>query len=58
MTAHHNKPGPGGDLDAPLELLAGCVRTVGATPTIGEPAPLPTTPRPPRPPTTTTTVLG
>jgi hypothetical protein len=47
---------PGGELDVPLELLASCVRSIGAEPTVGEPVPLPTTPRPPAPPTTTTIV--
>ena len=47
---------PGGEMDVPLELLAACVRSLGATPTLGDPVPLPTTPRPPPPPTTTTVV--
>ena len=47
---------PGGKLDVPLELLAACVRSLDAAPTLGEPVPLPTTPRPPPPPTTTTVV--
>lgn len=46
---------PGGDLDAPLTLLAECVRTTGAAPTIGTVVPPPTIPQPPTtvPPTTT-----
>jgi hypothetical protein len=47
---------PGGELDLALELLATCVRSLGAEPTLGDPVPLPTTPRPPAPPTTTTVV--
>lgn len=46
---------PGGDLDVPLTLLAECVRTAGAAPTIGTVVPPPTIPQPPTtlPPTTT-----
>jgi hypothetical protein len=47
---------PGGDLDVPLEVLATCVRTLGAAPTVGSVVPPPTTPRPPTTPTTATTV--
>ena len=47
---------PGGELDVPLEILADCVRTAGAAPTIGSVVPPPTTPRPPTTPTTGTTV--
>jgi hypothetical protein len=47
---------PGGELDVPLELLAACVRSIGAAPTLGEPVPLPTTPPPPTTSTTTTVV--
>lgn len=49
---------PGSEMEVPLDLLASCVRAVGAEATIGEPVPLPTTPRPPTTPTTATTVLG
>lgn len=45
---------PGGELDVPLQLLAACVRQVGAQPTMGTALPPPTTPRPPTTPTTTT----
>jgi len=49
---------PGGDLDVPLALLADCVRTSGAAPTIGTVVPPPTIPQPPTtPPTTTTEAL-
>lgn len=47
---------PGGELDVPLELLAGCVRTSGAAPTMDDVVPPPTEPRPPTTPTTATTV--
>ena len=46
---------PGGELDVPLEILAGCVRSAGAAATIGSVVPPPTTPRPPTTPTTATT---
>jgi len=50
---------PGGDLDRPLQLLAECVRTVGAEPLLGSAVPLPTSPLPPTTTTsTTTTVVG
>jgi len=49
---------PGGELDVPLEILADCVRTSGAAPTIGSVVPPPTEPRPPTtPPPTTTEAL-
>jgi len=47
---------PGGELDVPLDLLALCVRQVGAAPTVGSLVPLPTVPRPPTTPTTATTL--
>lgn len=46
---------PGGELDVPLEILADCVRTNGAAPTIGSVVPPPTEPRPPTTPPPTTT---
>ncbi len=49
---------PGGELDEPLSLLADCVRTTGAAPTIGTVVPPPTIPRPPTtPPPMTTEAL-
>jgi hypothetical protein len=48
----------GGDADRPLEELAGCVRGLGAEPTIPPTtAPVPTIPNPRPPPTTTTTTV-
>jgi len=44
---------PGGEMDVPLELLAACVRSLGATPTLAIPCPcrrrLDPRPRRPRP---------
>jgi hypothetical protein len=48
---------PGGELEVPLRLLARCVRTLGASTTLGAPVPPPTIPRPPTTPPTTTTTL-
>lgn len=48
---------PGGELDVPLQLLAACVRQVGAEPTMGTALPPPTTPRPPTTTTAPTTTV-